>query len=191
MAVTSLTLTLDQCWGALAAVIGERVTYPGKDVSYRNVGPWQLASSASLTPEQWNHVATTYDGRTLCIYINGQLDGQLAFTSQPGFPTLNTLLGARFNQGVVADFFFHKAECWKYEEEVRLILDRQGIVNFRPESLKEVILGCRTYPAVREFARSNLAYQTVELSQMSEIATRFGLAQHTVKSDVFVATSHF
>jgi hypothetical protein len=38
-----------------------------------------LVSVGSVTPNQWTHVAATYDGSTMKVYLNGQLDNQTAF----------------------------------------------------------------------------------------------------------------
>jgi hypothetical protein len=38
-----------------------------------------LVSVASVAPNQWTHVAATYDGSTMKVYLNGQLNNQKAF----------------------------------------------------------------------------------------------------------------
>jgi Sialidase, N-terminal domain. len=44
------------------------------------VGPHaDLVSVRSVTPNQWTHVAATYDGSKMRVYLNGQLDSQTAF----------------------------------------------------------------------------------------------------------------
>jgi Concanavalin A-like lectin/glucanases superfamily len=49
-----------------------------------------LVSTGSVPPNQWTHVAATYDGSTMKVYINGQFDNQVAF--QYGiFPGTNDL----------------------------------------------------------------------------------------------------
>lgn len=66
----------------------------GHVVSYRNVGPWSIRSRTRLQAKKWNHVATSYDGRTLRLYVNGVEEASAPFTSQPAFPQLETLIGA-------------------------------------------------------------------------------------------------
>jgi hypothetical protein len=38
-----------------------------------------LVSAGSVPPNQWTHVAATYDGATMKVYLNGQLDNQVAY----------------------------------------------------------------------------------------------------------------
>jgi len=43
-------------------------------------GPYaNLVSVGSVPPNQWTHVAATYDGSTMKVYLNGQLDNQTEF----------------------------------------------------------------------------------------------------------------
>lgn len=78
----------------------------GSLTSYRNVGPFSLVTPTNLIlPNVWSHIATTYDGNTLAIYINGQLAASVAFTSgQPG-TTAPLLIGSRLNAGNPELFF--------------------------------------------------------------------------------------
>jgi hypothetical protein len=91
--------------GGVAAEYSFNITANGNVESYRNVVPWNIVSNATLGANEWHHIATTYDGENLSIYIDGNLDSQAPFISQPGFPDQNTLVGASYNQGQVANFF--------------------------------------------------------------------------------------
>jgi hypothetical protein len=77
----------------------------GYVVSYRNVGPWAIRSRTRLKPKKWNHVATTYDGRTLRLYVNGVEEASAPFSSQPAFAELETLIGASYEQSRPAALF--------------------------------------------------------------------------------------
>lgn len=43
---------------------------------------------------------------------------------------------------IINDIFYHKAECWNYEKEWRIINQKFGLANY-PGKLVEVIFGCR------------------------------------------------
>jgi hypothetical protein len=47
------------------------------------IGPWlQLGSPQKLTLNQWQHLAATYNGSLMSIYINGTLMASLSFTTR-------------------------------------------------------------------------------------------------------------
>lgn len=61
-------------------------------------GPTTLSLAVGatvLTPNQWHHTVSVYDGTTLTIYLNGFADGQVAVTQPPGAGTDDVRLGAR------------------------------------------------------------------------------------------------
>jgi len=43
-----------------------------------------LVSVSSVPPNQWTHVAATYDGSKMRVYVNGHLDNQTAFPYEIG-----------------------------------------------------------------------------------------------------------
>jgi len=45
---------------------------------HREVSPWALTSSGTISENTWTHVATVYDGTNITIYINGISSGTLA-----------------------------------------------------------------------------------------------------------------
>jgi len=66
---------------------------------------------------------------------------------------------------------FSKLRDWQYEKEFRIITDKQGIVNLSIPCVREVILGCRAFNELRQYAdekldtNENLFYQMVENDQ--------------------------
>jgi hypothetical protein len=84
--------------------------------SYRNVGPWGVTAPVKLAPGDYYHVATSYDGKTLRVFVNGNLQAARDHTSQPAYPDLPTLIGANFNRGKVSDHFngqIQNIRLWK------------------------------------------------------------------------------
>jgi large repetitive protein len=52
------------------------------NMAYFGSNGWvQCVSNSVLLPGRWYHVASTYDGKTMKVYINGSLSGQLSNTS--------------------------------------------------------------------------------------------------------------
>lgn len=57
------------------------------------------SSTNALTLNTWQHVAATYDGATLKIYVNGVLVGSTANTSVAKINSMNLNIGAGYNGG--------------------------------------------------------------------------------------------
>lgn len=73
---------------------------------HREAAPWNLVSSNGVPFDRWSHVAATYDGGTMRIYINGSQVGQIANTGH--VPTsLNTpvTIGAYYVNGNLTNNF--------------------------------------------------------------------------------------
>jgi len=54
-----------------------------------------FAGSTSIDDGQWHHVAATYDGSTMSLYVDGHLDGSAPRTGTIQSNTSNILIGAR------------------------------------------------------------------------------------------------
>ncbi len=77
----------------------------GKLFSQREVSPWSITGTTSLLANQWYHVATTYDGTQLKIYVDGKLDGSLNMTGSITSKNRDVLIGARYRSYDPNDFF--------------------------------------------------------------------------------------
>ena len=74
--------------------------YAGKDGSFYGVG-----SSSPIPLNRFTHVALTYDGDALNVYVNGELDGSSS-TSGPITPNdVSLTIGATTNRGTMIQFF--------------------------------------------------------------------------------------
>ena len=98
--------------GGIAAEHGLWVT-EGALEAYRNVSPWVTRGSIPIDTHRWTHVAMTYECEgcpigglgPLRVYVNGELDAEKLFTSQPAFPDVPALVGARLDFNSPNDFF--------------------------------------------------------------------------------------
>jgi len=77
----------------------------GKLIILREVSPYTLAGSTDVATNEWQHVAATYDGADMKLYLNGKLDGQLSSTGTIGSISRDVLIGARHRSGAVNDHF--------------------------------------------------------------------------------------
>jgi hypothetical protein len=78
----------------------------GGTVSFhREVSPWAYAGTKPLPTSEFAHVAATYDGAEMKIYVNGQLDAAQARGSQNTDTATAVCIGARFTSGAPSEFF--------------------------------------------------------------------------------------
>jgi len=87
--------------GAYIVVIsgGGTVTF------HREVAPWGLSGTKALPQGEWGHVATTYDGAKMKIYVDGKLDAEQDRGAQNTDKATPVLIGARFTGGAPSNFF--------------------------------------------------------------------------------------
>ena len=72
----------------------------------REVDPYYLVCSNAISENIWHHIAATYDGTTMKIFVDGVLSGSMSSGSVSG--TANTekiLIGARLELNSGANFF--------------------------------------------------------------------------------------
>lgn len=91
---------------------------------------------------------------------------------------------------IFIDAHRHKAKCWEYEDEYRLIVPRgefrSQILHFDPRFLVEVYLGCRIDDAYRNWVRGVLRVYIdrgieVKLFQMTRSRKQFALEKEELK----------
>ena len=70
-------------------------------------GPYMnVVSTNTVPPNQWTHVAATYDGSTMKVYLNGQPDKQVAF-AEGIYPGTNDLaIGANVGGGLAGQYLY-------------------------------------------------------------------------------------
>ncbi|WP_020567503.1 LamG domain-containing protein [Neolewinella persica] len=69
--------------------------------AYRNVVPWSVSGTAAVPYNEYVHVAVSYDGANLSVWLNGELDGTIAFGGHPTDTATDVLIGGVFSQNNV------------------------------------------------------------------------------------------
>ncbi|MEK7400674.1 MAG: LamG domain-containing protein [Candidatus Poribacteria bacterium] len=72
---------------------------------HREVAPWSLSGVKSIPANEFGHVAATYDGAKMKIYINGKFDVEQDRAAQNTDTATPVLIGARMTSGKPAEFF--------------------------------------------------------------------------------------
>ena len=78
----------------------------GGTVSFhREVDPWSFSGTMALPDDDFGHVAVTYDGVEMKIYINGEFDSKQERGPQNTDTLTPVLIGARFTNDAPSEFF--------------------------------------------------------------------------------------
>jgi hypothetical protein len=89
--------------GSLSIVKGQLVA--GRNVGDR-VGSVAIRSTTVLEAGRWYHVATTFDGMSMSLYVNGRPEVSVRpLTRLKAFSSESTLIGAQTYQGRLSNFF--------------------------------------------------------------------------------------
>jgi len=88
----------------------------GKAYVSRETPPWNVSSNTNLTANNWYHIAGTYDGSQLKIYVDGIMNGAINMTGSINSIDRNILIGARYRSGAIQDHFdgiIEEVSVWK------------------------------------------------------------------------------
>lgn len=77
----------------------------GSVTFHREVAPWGLAGSGAVDAGEFWHVAATYDGSEMKIYVDGEEVAQQDRAGQNTDVVTPVLIGARFTGGAPAEFY--------------------------------------------------------------------------------------
>jgi hypothetical protein len=72
---------------------------------HREVDPWSFSGSMALPDDDFGHIAVTYDGAEMKIYVNGEFDSSQERGPQNTDTVTPVLIGARFTNNEPSEFF--------------------------------------------------------------------------------------
>jgi len=72
---------------------------------HREVDPWSFSGTRTVPDNDFGHVAVTYDGVEMKIYVNGEFDAQQERGPQNTDTVTPVLIGARFTNNEPSEFF--------------------------------------------------------------------------------------
>lgn len=72
---------------------------------HREVDPWTFSGTMALPDNDFGHVAVTYDGAEMKIYVNGEFDSRQERGPQNTDTVTPVLIGARFTNDAPSEFF--------------------------------------------------------------------------------------
>ncbi|MBN2314669.1 MAG: LamG domain-containing protein [Sedimentisphaerales bacterium] len=72
---------------------------------HREVDPWSFSGAKTLPDNDFGHVAVTYDGAIMKIYVNGEFDAEQERGPQNTDTATPVLIGARFTNNEPSEFF--------------------------------------------------------------------------------------
>ena len=73
---------------------------------HREVAPWFFSGSLTLPANEFGHVAVTYDGAVMRIYVNGVPDAEQERGPQNTDTATPVLIGAQLTDGAPSGFFY-------------------------------------------------------------------------------------
>lgn len=128
-------------WGTLISKFQHSATHEGYSLEvfsdYRvallhgnNWSDWNATtSSTALAAGIWSHVAATYDGSVVNIYINGVLSASTSWSNGLTDPGTPLLIGARMGTSVVSTYFagqIDEARVWSTARTAAQIRETMG-----------------------------------------------------------------
>lgn len=87
--------------GAYILIVGAG----GAAVFHREVAPWGLNGALTLPQGKWGHIAATYDGTDMKIFIEGKQDVTQARPAQNTDRATPVFIGARMTGGAPSEFY--------------------------------------------------------------------------------------
>ncbi len=142
---------------------------------------WWIFSTTAPQAGQWYHAATTYDGHTLSLYVDGQLQSSTSWAGPNPDPRNNTLIGGYFNSSgtpvMTLNGRLAYARMWNV---CRTLEEIQESMNTDPLNAEGLIanfdFGSMTdaqEPGPLDAARDDLTYQNTVTLKGNAVITTF------------------
>ena len=64
--------------GGVAGNYSIGISAAGKPIFFREVAPWSVEAPDVLPVNEWHHIAATYDGSQMKIYVDGVLKNSIS-----------------------------------------------------------------------------------------------------------------
>jgi hypothetical protein len=84
-----------------------------------------------------------------------------------------------------------KSHLWAYEREYRVITKESGIFELPPSAIQQVVLGCRAYKEVLDYARARCSLTENVWFQMCENFSEYSLSKLPLTENVVRMSSFF
>lgn len=97
----------------------------GRVSFHREVAPWGFTGNTVLAANQWYHLAVSYDGTSMRIYVNGVLDNSMISTGGAASNSTWVTMGCSYHFGSPANFLnaqMDELRIWNYartQKEIR------------------------------------------------------------------------
>jgi len=115
-------------------------SYPRLYIKGALCGSQWVTSSWQLSTNQWYHIAGTYDGSQLRIYVNGKLEGTSTFTEAIAVNDVDLIMGRRLDLEAYFDGILDEVRIWDIALPPEVVavaatgtmeyLDKAGLVLF-------------------------------------------------------------
>jgi len=158
----------------------------GQQVGGGVVEPEETVDSASTLPTyRWAHLAATYDGERMSLYIDGQLVDSRRATGPIKAPDRDLLIGLNGDPQRISDPVSHSA--YAVNNNLPLIYGIEGLIDEvriydRALSADEVARSCARYrPSEAELAKPDLQPRILPGAVTGKPAPRFGAAYRTLR----------
>ena len=99
----------------------------------------------------WSHYANGHRGYCLVMQMGEWIPSEVHYS--PVYPAVTALSDETWGNQF-EPLLYTKADCWNYEKEWRVFLEKPGHENFDPSQLLAIILGSEMQPSAKRKLRS-------------------------------------